>query len=82
MTKEEELALATEMYTQYVAAEKVVLTGQSYAIKDRTLTRANLAEIRAGREEWHAKMLQAQAAVSTGSGGGIRVKRTIYRDGF
>ena len=39
-TNAEMLEEARTMYAAYVKAEAIVLTGQSYSIKDRTLTRA------------------------------------------
>lgn len=81
MTNAELLAEAKTMYNLYVEAEKVVLTGQSYTIKDRTLTRADLGLIRQGRAEWLTKIQTLEPAnpLAT-SGGGIRVKRVIPRD--
>ncbi|WP_196590585.1 DUF6148 family protein [Pectinatus frisingensis] len=38
--------LQNERLKQYYEAEKAVLSGQSYTIGNRTLTRANLATIR------------------------------------
>lgn len=54
------MSTATEMLAAYIAAEKAVLLGQSYAMAGRQLTRANLAEIRNGRVEWEAKVKQEQ----------------------
>jgi len=68
------LAEARAMLALYKEAETVVLTGQSYTIKDRTLNRANLKEIRAGRAEWEAKVNRLE------HGGGIRSRRVIPRD--
>lgn len=68
------LVEARNMLALYIEAEKVVLTGQSYTIKDRTLSRANLKEIRAGRAEWAAKVQRLE------NGGGIRTRRIIPRD--
>jgi hypothetical protein len=68
------LVEARNMLALYIDAEKVVLTGQSYTIKDRTLSRANLKEIRAGRSEWAAKVQRLE------HGGGIRTRRVIPRD--
>jgi hypothetical protein len=68
------LTEARAMLALYIEAEKVVLTGQSYTIKDRTLTRANLKEIRAGRAEWSAMVNRLE------HGGGIRSRRVIPRD--
>lgn len=39
-------ALQNERLKQYYEAERAVLSGQSYTIGNRTLTRANLATIR------------------------------------
>jgi len=39
--------IQNERLKMYLEAEKAVLTGQSYTIGNRTLTRANLATIRA-----------------------------------
>lgn len=43
------------MLQAYLAAETAVLKGQSFRFGERQLTRADLAEIRAGRREWEAK---------------------------
>jgi hypothetical protein len=45
-------AEALEMYQAYVAAEKAILGGQSYAIAGRSLTRADLKSVREGRGYW------------------------------
>jgi hypothetical protein len=74
-TKEEQLAEAQTMYTEYLNAEKAVLQGQSYSIGDRTLTRANLSEIQTGRQFWASQV----CAISTDRTG-IRMKRVIPRD--
>jgi hypothetical protein len=42
----------------YLAAETAVLSGQSYQIGGRTLTRANLFHIREGIETWDARVKQ------------------------
>lgn len=39
----------------YLAAEAAVLTGQSYEIAGRKLTRANLGEIQAGIKLWNTR---------------------------
>jgi len=44
--------LAREMFLEYVKAEKAVLTSQAYQIGGQSLTRANLEQIRKGRQEW------------------------------
>ncbi|WP_295163405.1 DUF6148 family protein [Selenomonas sp. F0473] len=40
-------AIQNERLAEYLAAERAVLSGQSYTIGNRTLTRANLSTIRA-----------------------------------
>ena len=40
-----------ERLRNYYAAERAVLSGQSYTVGNRTLTRANLAEIRAAIDD-------------------------------
>ena len=59
-----DLATATARLDAYLAAELAVLAGQSYTIEGRTLTRANLADIRKGVEYWNmwAKRLGARAS--------------------
>lgn len=44
------------MLEMYLAAEVAVLQGQSFRMGERQLNRADLAEIRAGRREWEAKV--------------------------
>lgn len=58
---------ASEMVALYTAAEKAVLKGQSYMIRGRSLTRADLSEIRAGRLEWERRASAEQAHRSGGS---------------
>lgn len=54
------MTTATEMRDLYIAAEAAVLKAQSFTLAGRQMTRANLAEIRAGRVEWEAKVKQEQ----------------------
>lgn len=61
------MSTATDMLALYIAAEQAVLKNQSYSINGRTLTRANLAEIRAGRHEWEAKVNSESARSQGGS---------------
>lgn len=44
------------MLSQYLAAEVAILGGQSYKWGERQLTRADLAQIQAGRREWERKV--------------------------
>lgn len=59
------MSQATDMLQLYTDAEAKVLAGQSVAWGDRTLTRANLAEIRAGRAEWQ-RAVSAENARNAG----------------
>jgi hypothetical protein len=56
------------MRDAYLAAEAAILNGQSITFAGRTLTYADLAEIRKGRKEWERKA-QAEAR---GTAGGLR----------
>lgn len=69
---------AADMLALYIQAESAVLSGQEFTLGDRRLRRADLAEIRAGRREWQAKVSaeQARAAgASTIGGMGFSVAR-------
>lgn len=52
---------AADMLALYIQAESAVLSGQEFTLGDRRLRRADLAEIRAGRREWQAKVNAEQA---------------------
>jgi hypothetical protein len=54
MTRRKKIQEAQSMRDLYIKAEKAVLQGQSYNIGGQSLTRANLTEIRKGRDEWQA----------------------------
>lgn len=58
------LAQADAQLALYLAAEAKVLTGQSYEIAGRKLTRANLEEIRNGVAIWNARVVTLSAASS------------------
>jgi hypothetical protein len=45
---------AQAMLQFYMDAEEKILKGQSVRMGERTLTLADLAEVRAGRREWQA----------------------------
>jgi hypothetical protein len=68
------LAEAQEMLRLHKEALKAVLLNQSYTIKDRSLTRANLREIQSGVKYWADTVAQIQF------GGATRVRRVIPRD--
>lgn len=59
------MSTATDMLALYIDAEKKVLKGLSVTMAGRSLTRVNLPEIRAGRQEWQAKV-DAESAKSQG----------------
>lgn len=58
------MSIASDLLDLYVAAEKKILLGQATTLGDRTLTLANLAEVRAERE----KLERRVAAESRTSG--------------
>ena len=70
------LAQKQALLRQYIAAEQAVLRGQSYAIKDRSLTRADLRWIQSGR-----KKLEEEIA-AMGDGASVKAKRILFRDGI
>ena len=51
------LAQAEAQLDLYIQAEAKVLSGQSYEIAGRKLTRANLAEIREGVDTWNKRVI-------------------------
>lgn len=75
----ETLAQKIERRDRYVAAETAILTGaQSYGMAGRTLTRANLSEIRDAIAQLN-KEISAEVASQSGSGGGAFNKVTFGR---
>jgi hypothetical protein len=65
------LAQAEAKLAAYMAAEDAVLTGQSYSISGRQLTRADLSEIRKGIAAWEQRVIRLT------SQGGIRVRGAV-----
>ncbi|MEG0921341.1 MAG: hypothetical protein RSD57_13655 [Comamonas sp.] len=63
------MSTATEMLAKYLQAESAVLGGQSITFNGRTVSRADLAEIRKGRQEWEKKA-QAEEGAGTPTIGG------------
>ena len=53
---------ATDMLAAYIAAETAVLLGKETSLGDRRLRMEDLAEIRAGRQEWQQKVNAESAA--------------------
>jgi hypothetical protein len=63
------MSTASDMLAKYLQAEADLLDhGQSSAFQGRMLSMADLAEIRAGRREWEAKVAQ-ETAIAAGRGG-------------
>ena len=61
------LQIAQQRLTQYLDAEAAVLGGQEYRIADRSLKRADLAEIRKGIEYWRDKVENLSIGSASGS---------------
>lgn len=58
------MTTAQQMVERYIEAELAVLDGRSITFGGRTLTMANLAEIRQGRLEWELRAQQQSAALA------------------
>jgi len=73
------MATPSDMLDLYLQAEADILAyGQSNALEGRTLTTANLSEIRKGRQEWEERVA-AQGRAQAG-GSGISVRTATFRD--
>lgn len=70
--------LCRQKLNTWLAAEESIATGQSYQIGTRTLTRANLKEVREEMEYWGKKLAEAKAEES--AGGRNRLHRFTIRD--
>ena len=66
--------LLNKRLAMYLEAEKKVMTGQSYTIGNRSLTRANLAEIRKAIDDLLAAGATLEGEIITGS----RSKRVVF----
>lgn len=66
------LSQAETQLAAYLAAETKVLSGQSYQFQGRTLTRANLNEIRLGIETWDRRVKNLTAKAG-GRGRGVTI---------
>lgn len=71
--------LQNERLKLYISAERAILSGQSYTIGNRTLTRANLSEVRKAIDELLATgaTMDPEAPKPVHSG---RSKRVLFRD--
>lgn len=67
------LATAQTQLDAYLAAETAVLTGQSYEIAGRKLTRADLEMIQKGIESWNARVIN----LSNQAGGRSRSRTVV-----
>lgn len=67
-------AEAEARLAEYMAAETAVLSNQSYQIGERSLTRANLAQIREGIEYWDGRV----KSLARGGRGSIR-RAVVHR---
>lgn len=70
-----ELDEAREMLRSWIDANKAVSTGQAYKIGTRSLTRADLSEIRSEIKYWRAEVERLEAGRR-----GARVMRAVPRD--
>lgn len=72
------LEVAKKHLDAWLEAEMSVTTGQSYTIGSRTLTRANLTEIRNSITYWNNKVAALENVQK--SGGRNKVYRVVPRD--
>ena len=62
----------------WLAAEEAIATGQRYQIEGRSLTRADLYDVRKELEYWAGKLAEAEAAEQRG--GRNRIFQFVPRD--
>lgn len=72
------LETAQKHLDAWLKAELTVTTGQSYTIGSRTLTRANITEIRNMIDYWDGKVKKLDTLQKRG--GRNRIKRGVIRD--
>lgn len=70
--------LCNQKLKTWLDAEEAIATGQSYQIGNRTLTRADLKQVREQMEYWAGKLAQAEAEEK--NGGRNRAYRAVIRD--
>lgn len=70
--------LCKQKLKTWLDAEEAITTGQSYQIGNRTLTRADLKQVREQMEYWAGKLAQAEAEEK--QGGRNRAYRAVIRD--
>ncbi len=67
---------ARQMLTEYLEAEKKILSGQSYRIGKQELTRANLTEVVKNRKDWQKILFDLENPLKSRP----KIKRIIVRD--
>lgn len=72
------LEIAKRHLEEWLEAELVLTTAQSYTLRNRTLTRANLTEIRNSIKFWNDKVNELENIKNTG--GRNRIRRIVPRD--
>lgn len=72
------LEIAQEHLDEWLEAELAVTTHQSYQLGGKSLTRADLGEIRETIDYWEQKVAQLQALEQNGGRG--RMFRVVPRD--
>lgn len=75
-------ALPKQMANNYIAAEAAVLRGQTVQWGERRITRASIAELRSGRQEWerkYADCVACQKKAFRQRFGGLRVSHADLR---
>jgi hypothetical protein len=70
------LAFAEAQLALWLEADAKVASGQSYTIAGRSLTYADLGEIRAGIQAWDARCKQLEVEATTG---GSRLRTIVAR---
>lgn len=75
---QEKLKIAKEHYSVWLEAEINITTHQSYTIGSRTLTLANLSEVRRQINYWENKINEFENVLK--KGGRNRVVRAVPRD--
>lgn len=72
------LEIAKRHLEEWLEAELVLTTAQSYTLRNRTLTRANLTEVRNSIKFWNDKVNELENIKNTG--GRNRIRRVLPRD--
>jgi len=72
------MSTATDMLQSYIDAEVAILGGQEMRLNGRSLTRADLAEVRKGRAEWQ-RTVNTETRIANG-GGSLRHQLPDFTD--